>query len=329
MSGQMQWAPDSDGKVHPDDSILLAYTRRQSLGKSWPSIHQHIVGCERCLIRCEGFTVTSQSITDMLTAYAHKRYYPPLTERLSEYVENPAAADLAHRKRQQERLREDLALGKAVLMLPLSTVLKKLSPARGEPRNKAMASVSIFSIPAVVFLAVLLGVFIALAYSISSHPGLLPFRPFGGISTVVSPPSRFTVPAHSTPVPTATPVANSTGNGGPTANVTPTSTTAKPTITLCMTQADKNLSRIRFCGVNFIPGDKVELIIQIGTNPARARHQVTVDAQGGFQDFWYINACKDVPNSVYAQDMAHAEIFSQVLQNIQFGKCVSQNSVYP
>ena len=95
-----------------------------------------------------------------------------------------------------------------------------------------------------------------------------------------------------------------------------------------MTQADQNQMRIRFCGANFTPGDKVELIIQTGTNPPRARHQVTVDAQGDFQDFWYINACKDVPNSVYAQDMAHPDIVSQVLQNIQLDKCASQNRVH-
>ena len=214
MSGQVQWTPDSDGMVHPDDSILLAYTRQQSLGNNWPSIHQHIVDCKRCLIRCEGFTVTSQSIIDLLAAYNDKRSYPPMTERLSEYIDNPAAANLAYQKRQQERLREDLAFGKSILMLPLSTVLKKLSPARSKPRNNAIASLAIFKkAPALAFL-VLLGVFVAVTIYANWIPPLL--HAVGNGITGVQQQIRIGLPPNPTSTPKAVlPTPRGTSSGKP------------------------------------------------------------------------------------------------------------------
>ncbi|GAC1348938.1 MAG: hypothetical protein NVSMB27_18520 [Ktedonobacteraceae bacterium] len=312
MSGQMQWTPDSDGMLHPDDSILLAYTRQQSLGINWPSIHQHIVGCERCLIRCESFTVTSQSITDMLAAYHDKQYYPPLTERLSEYIENPVAANLALQKRQQERLREDLALGRALLMLPLSTVLRKLSPARGKPRNST--SVTIFTkAPALAFL-VLLGAFVTVSIYANWIPPFL-----HAVGTGITRVQDLVIGLP--PNPTSTPNAISIGIPPVSLTGKPAPTTPKPSIRLCTSQPDKNVWRISFCGSNFPPGDKVALYVGIDGNQPRAGHRVTVDSQGNFQDSWILNYCRDVPTAVYAQDMAHPKIVSQTLQNIQFAKC--------
>jgi hypothetical protein len=304
MSGQVQWTRDSDGVAHPDDSILLAYTRHQSLGRSSPHIYQHIAGCGRCKLRCQDLGVTSKSITDMLATFESEQYYSPITERVLECIQDPAVASLAYRKRQQARLQEDLAIGKVLVMMPFAKTSKMLNPEPRRPRNNTLARVRIFSIPAIVFLLVL-AVFIALAFAFSNNVNWRP--PFHS--------SVSTIPGAVQPT---IAIPNPTASGTPSSALT----THKPTIKSCtVQQPGKNVSLIGFCGSNFTPGDKVGLSVEIDGNKLHTRH-VTIDAQGNFQVLGIINNCRVVQNAtVSVGDVKHPVIVSQVIPNVQLGKC--------
>src|SRR5437660_5745075 len=101
MSGQMRRSGGSGGMEHPDDSILLAYTRQQVLDEDWSSIHQHIGTCKECDQRCMEYAKISAELSETLEHFQRNQSYPPLTESVFEFIHNPAAVRLARQLRVQ------------------------------------------------------------------------------------------------------------------------------------------------------------------------------------------------------------------------------------
>ena len=58
MAGKKGWVRDKGGKEHPENSILLAYTRKQQL-EDRLGIHRHIDKCSHCLDKCGEFERSS------------------------------------------------------------------------------------------------------------------------------------------------------------------------------------------------------------------------------------------------------------------------------
>ncbi len=311
--------------VHPDDSTLLTYIDQPSPDKASANVREHLAICEQCLLRCGELKRIADLLIETLALSEKKQYYPPLTTKVLQSIQNPAAARLLRRQRRQGRLREDLSLGgallgyalgevKAVALYPFAPVQFFLKSRRKKPRNLAMASIPVVAIPAVLFL-VLLAVFVVLA---SNSEKLKQFQPVDVTSTSVASSIPNIMP-HAAMTPTAVPV--KVIPAFPETTATPDGT--KPTISLCGTAADNAQSRIRFCGSNFIAGTRVQLQMYLPGGQPGPRKPVLVDALGNFQDSWIITDCKMVPLAVIAHDMTpgHTSDVSQALQNIQFLNC--------
>lgn len=317
MSGKMWWSRDEDGEVHPDVSILLAYIRQQSLGMSRLDIHQHMAHCEECQKRYNELRQPSTILDEAL----HWSVLPILQEDVVwDWLQSPAEAQLAYQRRQHERLQEDLALGKALLKrLPqvlqdwlaqaMSALLpymwkEKLAPRRRGKRG--MGIIPLSSGLAVAFLILALTAIVVFA----AMSGNNPFQPShlpGGIATARAQPTAV-VPAHST----------STSAVGSQSGVTLTPAGPLPTIFECN---DKKTHHFSICGKNFKPNTKVELVVQLADGSSRTRDPVSVDSSGNFQDVWSNSACKDVPITVFVQNITRPSVDLGELQNIQYGKC--------
>ena len=295
MSGQA-WRSRGSGEMeHPDDSTLLAYTSQQYLDEGRSSIHQHIDVCKKCHQRCIEYAKISAELTETLEHFQRNQYYPSLTESVFEFIHNPAAVRLARRQRKQERRKRYLAWG---------------------PKWLSFVSLRSVLVPMAVLLLLLLLVAIVLARGadwlnidhIILHQGQN--------RTVIS--SNPTVVSHTSPSPTVQPTATAGATGTATSN-------RAPTVRLCTTNSDKAQSRIRFCGANFTPGDKVQLIVHLASGDVRTRHPILVDAQGHFQDFWVVINCKDFPIAINVQDAMNSTEVSLVLRSSQMGRCSVAN----
>jgi hypothetical protein len=325
MPGQMWWLSDEDEKVHPDDSMLLAYIRWQLLDKSEPGIRQHIAHCEECQKRCNELRQPS----DMLKETLQRNSLPLLQEDVTwDWLQSPEAAQIAYQRRQHERLHEDLALGIALLIsLPLVLLtltakavpallpyVRKLQPVPRRGGNRVMNFAQLMSIPVVAFLVLTLTAILVLA-ELNSHYPLNPFHSFSSITTTVVQ-STVIVPAHATPTPAVVPQSGVT--------LTPNGST--PTLTECPLNTDKKTHHFGIfavCGKNFKPNTKVELFVLFGDGSSKTRHPVTVDASGNFEDIWPISSCKDAPTTIIAQNVTLPSVNLGELQNILFGKCSS------
>ncbi|HEY6407409.1 MAG TPA: hypothetical protein VIY29_08075 [Ktedonobacteraceae bacterium] len=325
MSGQKRMLKHVGEMVHPDDSTLLTYIDQPSSDFVRANVRQHLAHCEQCLLRYGELKRTADMLIETLAPSEKKQYYPPLTTKVLQSIQNPAAVRLVRRQRRLARLREDLALGsallgyalgevKTVVLYPFAPVQFLLKSRRKKPRNLAMASIPVVAIPAVLFLG-LLAVFVVLA---SNSEKLKQFQPVDVTSTSVAL-SIPTIVPHPAITPTAVPV--KVIPAFPETTATPGGT--KPTISLCGTATDNAQSRIRFCGRNFIAGTQVQLQVFIPGGPQWQHTLVLVDALGSFQDSWVITDCKMVPLAVIAKDVTpgHTTDVSQVLQNIQFLNC--------
>ena len=290
MSGQMRWSRSSVEMEHPDDSILLAYTREQALDEGWSSIRQHIDTCKECYQRSMEYAQISTELSETLEHFQRNQDYPPLAESVFELMHNPAAVRLARRQREEER--------------------RVRYPAQGAK----WVSFRPVLAPTAALLLLLLFAVTVLAYrgdlSYLGHYIL----PQGQNGTVL--PSIATVSSH-------------TSTERPSGTVSATGTATKtPTIRFCTTNADKAQSRIRFCGASFTPGDKVLLVVHFASGGARTLHQVLVDAQGHFQDFWVVANCKDVPMAIDVQDETNStEVSLELRGSHQLGHCSVPNPV--
>ncbi len=312
--------------VHPDDSTLLAYNGQQLPAKVWSSIQQHLALCETCQQRCAELKRTTDLLTGTLAHFQRTHYYPPLAMNVLERVQNPTVARLVHKQRRQERVREDLVLGyallryaiggmKAATMYLLALFPFWLKPDQKRPSNATMDAIPVVSIPIGGFLLVL-AAFVVLAYSANSNTKQ--HQPIGrAVTTLVQPTT--TIVSHQATTPTVKP-----GEMFPTNPVlTPAPGTSKPTIMLCLVGSDKAQMLLRVCGSNFTAGTQVQLVVSITGNQPSPRRMVLVDAKGMFQVLWVFHDCKLMPYAVLAWDVtANHTSEVAVLQNIQFPYCV-------
>ena len=289
MSGQMRWSRSSVEMEHPDDSILLAYTREQALDEGWSSIHQHIDTCKECYQRSMEYAQISTELSETLEHFQSNQDYPPLAESVFELMHNPAAVRLARWQREEERRVRYPAQGaKWVSFRPV------LAP--------TAALLLLFAVTVLASRA---------DWSYLGHYIL----PQGQNSTVL--PSIATVNSHTLLSPTACPSGTVSATG---------TATKTPTLRLCTTNADKALSRMRFCGANFTPGDKVLLVIHLASGGSRTLHPVLVDAQGHFQNSWVVANCKDVPMTIVVQDETNStEVSLELRGSHQLGHCSVPN----
>ena len=290
MSGQMRWSRSSVEMEHPDDSILLAYIRGQALDGGWSSIHQHIDTCKECYQRSMEYAQISTELSETLEHFQRNQDYPPLAESVFELMHNPAAVRLARRQREEERRVHYPAQGaKWVSFRPVLA-------------------------PTAALLLLLLFAVTVLAYR-------------GDLSYL----GRYILPQgqNSTVLPSIATVSSHTSTERPSGTVSATGTATKtPTIRLCTTNADKAQSRMRFCGANFTPGDKVLLVVHLASGGARTLHPVLVDAQGHFQDTWVVANCKDVPMTIDVQDETNStEVSFELRGSHQLGHCSVPNSI--
>ena len=290
MSGQMRWSRSSVEMEHPDDSILLAYTRKQALDEGWSSIHHHIDTCKECYQRSMEYAQISTELSETLEHFQSNQDYPPLAESVFELMHNPPAVRLARRQREEER----------------------------RVRYRAQGAKWVFFRPVLAPTAALL-LLLLFAVTVLAYRGDLSYLghyilPQGQNSTVL--PSIATVSSH-------------TSTERPSGTVSATGTaTRTPTIRLCTTNADKAQSRMRFCGASFIPGDKVLIVVHFASGGARTLHQVLVDAQGHFQDSWVVANCKDVPMTIDVQDETNStEVSLELRGSHQLGHCSVPNPV--
>ncbi|MFL5627772.1 MAG: hypothetical protein ACJ788_19505, partial [Ktedonobacteraceae bacterium] len=159
MSGQTGGQWDAGEMAHPDDSILLAYIRQQSLEARWSQLHQHIYGCAQCHQRYNDLTNIDALLNDSLQHFQPTPIDPSFVGNIFELIQNPAAARHFRRKRQRARLSEDLALGKGLVMKSLKSVTSHVIGVlpgltlTGARRSSSIRPRSMPAILALVFLA--------------------------------------------------------------------------------------------------------------------------------------------------------------------------------
>ncbi|HLZ80712.1 MAG TPA: hypothetical protein VKP04_03710, partial [Ktedonobacteraceae bacterium] len=212
MSGQKRMSEHVSEVAHLDDSTLLTYIDQPSPDKASANVREHLAICEQCLLRYGELKRIADLLIETLALSEKKQYYPSLTTKVLQSIQNPAAARLLRRQRCQRRLREDLSLGgallgyalgevKAVALYPFVPFQFFLKSRRKKPRNLAMASIPVVALPAVLFL-VLLAVFVVLA---SNSEKLKQFQSVDVTSTSM-PVSIPTIPPHAAMTLTAVPV---------------------------------------------------------------------------------------------------------------------------
>src|SRR5260370_13986218 len=75
MVSTTKWIQASDGKEHPEDSILLAYMRLQQV-EDWPRINRHIdvEQCPRCRRKCDELAQVSATLSVLRQMATYQRY---------------------------------------------------------------------------------------------------------------------------------------------------------------------------------------------------------------------------------------------------------------
>jgi hypothetical protein len=299
MAGKKGWVRVEDGKEHPENSILLTYTRKQQL-EDRLGIRRHIDQCSRCLDKCAEFEHDSIELGTLKQMQAHLDYsdVPPalLMARIESKYAKYERSFSGHARRRIEHVQQEVARS-ARLLKP----------------ERPVSFVSFHALLALIILTALLVGGIVLAFQalhgeegqfILNH-GLFP----------VNQPTLALLQQHQA---TATINPGSRGAQSPT---TAGSGQSKEHITVCTTDQDRAASRLRICGSNFQPGDKVALLITMaGSDQPKQHHPVMVDGRGEFQVTISIYNC-NVPLAIQAHDMTNITVYSNMLQHIKFAGC--------
>jgi hypothetical protein len=287
--------PDTNTSEHLEDSILLAYLRRQQLEDrlSLRIIrHIDIERCPRCLHKLDELAQVSATL-EVLGQMPSYQHYPELS-MLDIYARVQGAAS----KRTSSK----------AYLYPINN--------RQHPRKSA---VRLVSLPVAFALTILFTMVIAFAL-LSNGPRISgPFQ--GGIrsdqynSTVV-------VQNHATSTPNLASTTTASANASSTPVLTPTSTAmpvTRPYLEVCSTSNDIAHWRLVICGHNFETGYKVTLFA-LGKTPILLSN-LPVDKQGNFQAAWNIVNCWNLPMSIITYERTNAKPISARLQNISFGSC--------
>ncbi len=284
---------DTTTREHYEDSILLAYLRRQQLEDGLSlRISQHI-DVERC---------------------------PRCCHKLSELAQVSATLDVLGRIRSYQHYHElsvDDTYARAQGVANKRTSSQAdLYTVRRRPRKSA---VRLVSLPVAIALTMLFTVVIVFAF-------------FSGESKISGPPQIGLRSNHSNPTlvlqnqPTATPnlalTATANANATTTGALTPTSTATSitgPYMVVCSGLYNIARWRLVICGHNFEAGSKV-VLVALGKMPILLPN-VPVNKQGDFQVGWDITNCGNLPTTIYSFQKADAKPTLIKLQNIAFGDC--------
>ena len=292
MAGNTWWIPDKDGKKHPEDSILLAYVRKQQLeDRLRVSQHINVEQCPRCRYKCNQFGQVSATL-DVLGQMPLYQDYPELSvEHTFTYVQGAA------NKRN-----------------PLQGYLEWVGN-RQRPRKSA---IRLISLPIAFGLALFLVVLVVLAAQLSGVLGMS--GPLQG-HTSPSQDNSTAIVAHQTmPTPDLALTATAT------AALTSTPVGSKPDIKVCSTHEDIVQFRLVICGYHFEPGHKVSLVVVWPGYEPDVRSPVMVNKQGKFQDTLYISNCRNVPPYIFPYDVTAQQSYSTTLENISFAGCPVPNA---
>ena len=298
MAGKKGWVRDKGGKEHPENSILLAYTRKQQL-EDRLGIRRHIEQCPRCLHECSEFERTSA--------------LPGTLEQMQgclDYADVPPVLLLSRIQVEYTKYERSLPARVMRRVEPIQRFGKR--GLRAVPKigghikpERPLSSMSFY----LAFVVVVVMLLFAIGVVAAIHGG-------GPFNQYLIQPGATSVQPHDA-TQTARPVATATHN--------PTTAglgQSKEYISICTTDVDRAQSRLRICGSNFKPGDKVALLVtMLGSGQPKQHHAVTVDALGEFQVTIPINNC-NVPVAVEAHDLTDTKVYSNTLQHIKFGACL-------
>ena len=292
MAGNTRWTSYNDVHEHPEDSILLAYLRKQQV-KDRLSVSQHInlEKCPRCLHKLDELEQVSATL-DVLGKIRSYQHYPELS-----------VADTYERMQRAASHRT-----------PTKASLNGANQ-RQRPRKSV---VRLISLPAAFGLAILFTV-VMLVFANFSGQSLIP----GPLQGVIRPSlSNSTgVVAHSstpTPDPGLTATMNAEASATPVQTATPALVT-QPYIAVCSTPANVAQWRLVICGYNFEPAHKATLLA-IGKKPVW-QSNLHVDQHGKFQFGWNILNCGNLPTIFYAFEEPSSKPIFVKLQITSFGSC--------
>jgi hypothetical protein len=288
MAGNARWTSYSDVNKHPEDSLLLAYLRKQQL-EDGLSISQHIdvEKCPRCLHKLNELKQVSATL-DVLGVMRSYQHYPELS-----------VADTYARMQSTANRR-----------IPAKASMNGVNH-RHRPRRSA---VRLISVPAAFGLAILFTMAMLVFANLSGKlviPSALQgvIKPSLSNSPVII--ARFSSP---TPNPDLT----------ATVSVTPVQTATsepitKPYLTICSTPANIAQWRLVICGYNFDTAHKVVLFAS-GKKPL-LQINLHVDQHGKLQIGWRIADCGDLPTIIYAYEQTSLKPIYVKLQITSFGNC--------
>ena len=282
---------DTTTREHYEDSILLAYLRRQQLEDGLSlRISQHIdvERCPRCCHKLDELTRVSETLDVLGRIRSYQHYHELSVDDIYARVQGAA------NKRTSSQA-------------DLYTV-------RQRPRKSA---VRLVSLPVAVALTMLFTVVIVFAL-------------FSGESKVSGPPQGVLRSDHYNPTivlqnhPTATPnlalTATANANATTTASLTSTVTPVTgPYMEVCSEPYNITHWRLVICGHNFEAGTKV-VLVALGKSPILLPN-VPVNKQGDFQVGWDITNCGNLPTTIFSFQKADAKPALIKLQNIAFGDC--------
>ena len=288
MAGNTRWTSYNDVNEHPEDSILLAYLRKQQV-KDRLSVSQHInlEKCPRCLHKLDELEQVSATL-DVLGKIRSYQHYPELS-----------VADTYERMQRAASHRT-----------PTKASLNGAN--QGQRPRKSV--VRLISLPAAFGLAILFTVAMLVFANLSStsrnpEPSKEGISHSQGNSTVV-------VVPHSTP----TPDLDLTDTAGTTPALTPT----KAYIKVCSTPADIVQRRLVICGYNFETAHKATLLA-FGKKPM-LQSNLPVDQHGTFQFGWNIVNCSNLPTIIYSYEATSSKPIYAKLQITSFGSCPEPTS---
>lgn len=291
MAGKARWTSNSDVIKHPEDSLLLAYLRKQQL-EDGLSINQHIdvEKCPRCLHKLNELQQVSTTL-DTLGVMRSYQHYPELS-----------VAD-TYARMQSTTSRQ----------IPARTATKGVNH-RQRPRRSA---VRLISVPAAFGLAILFTMAMLVFANLSGKlPLPLPLQ--GVIKPGLS--NSPIVIAHG-PSLTPNPVLTATGNVE--ASATPVQSTTsgsitKPYLTMCSTPANIAQLRLVICGYNF---DSLHKVVVFASGKKSISQFIQhVDQHGKFQFGLTIVTCSNLPITISSYEVANSKQIYK-LQITSFGNC--------
>lgn len=247
---------------HPDESILLAFVRRQLRNDEWPGIQEHLAHCPQCRRHCAEY----DQVGAFLRQWATSEYYatnPALTERVLQRIN----ASTSVRERWQERVR--------------------------------MPSLRLMAVPVAIALVVLFSVvFFTIAYrgpltGQGHNVKHIVLTPTQAVRNIRQTPTAKARP----PTPTATVATKNDHDGG-----NSSSSGGGGNLYLCSPPRKHNAFVLQVCGSNFTPDAQIYLIFTVQGQQFQPRGAITADQSGDFAMSFIIPNCRFVPNAINAVD---------------------------